>query len=302
MLRSHFAFVAALGLLAGVAVPACSDDESPSAEFIHDYCDLMMPCCAQAGLSADAGACRELLSAFSFGSSFNQSSGDKCLAAMRAASSNPDFCNLDDDIVQDDGACEAVFSTGSSGGSVAPGGACESDFDCASTAQGEGECHHHWEGEEQGWTCVAVADGQAGSTPCIGTRDGAMTSYTYTGRPPLLGYVCDAANGVYCDQESTECTAMKTVGEACSYADRCVEAAYCNSEAGTCEARKPIGADCSIYTSECESSAYCSESGQCAAKRTNGESCTSYEQCMSNSCNDNVCAPDDLGLMFICGS
>ena len=305
MFRSRLLLVLSLGLGAAFVVSACSDDDSSESEqFISDYCSLLMPCCKQAGLSGDPSDCKMILTAFTAGAGFNEAKGDQCIAAMRAASANPDFCSMDDDVLEDNGACDDVFDDGGSSGSVQPGGECESSSDCADTAEGEGYCYHDYRDGVSYETCMVVADGVEGSAPCIGTRDGNMTSYSGgDGPPPTMGYICDEADGLYCNYESGVCEAKKAIGESCSsYTVRCVDGAYC--EGGVCTAQHPAGGECSSsYSDECVETAYCDDdANQCKEKLPDGAACTSYEQCLSNSCSNDKCEPQtDFGIALFCG-
>lgn len=292
-----------MGVVSCFAFAACSDDdESSSSGFVSEYCDLMMRCCSEAGYSSNPSQCKALLGALTSSASYSASNGEKCLAAMRAASSHPDFCKMDDDILDDGGACEKVFSEGGSSGSVQPGGECESDSDCADSAQGEGECYHYWEDSASYQVCVIIAEGQAGSDPCIGTRNEDYTSYEGSGPPPEMGYVCDEADGLYCDSTSRKCVAFRAVGESCSYSERCGNDAYCNSE-GVCAARLSAGSPCtSTYGDECVETAYCDEDSMtCKQKLEGGAPCTSSDQCLSDWCvNDKCDAGGDFGMDLFC--
>ena len=305
MLKTRLLSVFALGFASALVASACSDDDPSAAEtFINDYCNLMMPCCKQAGLSSDPSDCKGMLAAFTMGASYNESKGNECIAAMRAASSSTEFCSMDDDVINDNGACNDVFSSSGSSGNVQPGGKCEMDSDCASTAQGDGECYYYWENEVSYEVCMIVAVGQADSGPCIGTRSGNMTMYSSSGAPPTMGYICDEADGLYCDSDSEKCVAMRPIGAACSYSDRCVEAAYCDSSTGECAAKVAIGSTCtSSYGEECVDTAYCDETTmQCTARRADGAACTASRQCLSDMCSNDECeANADLGMSLICG-
>jgi len=290
-------------LALGVTAFACSDDDSTSSEaFVNDYCDLLMPCCAEAGLSSDPSSCRMMLSALTAGAEFDQSKADACLSAMRAASSHPDFCSMDDDVLDDGRACDGTFSE-SGDGSVPPGGQCDFDSDCASSDQGDAECHHYYQDDVSYEVCMIVADGQAGSTPCIGTRTEDWLMYTTSGKPPELGYVCDKADGLYCDDTET-CAALRKVGESCTSDDDCEMTAFCDSSANACAPRHAVGQPCtSTWSDECVTDAYCDETtSTCQAKREAGDACTSYEQCKTDDCTNEVCRPNtDIGLSLICG-
>ena len=300
MLIRRFGSALLMGVVSCVAVAACSDDDESSSgsAFISEYCQLLMPCCTQAGYSSDPGQCKALLTAaVSSGLEYNESKGEECLAAMRAASSDPDFCTKGPG-----DACDDAFSNGNSG-TVQPGGPCESDSDCADSDQGKGECYHYYEDSASFEVCVIVADGQADSEPCIGTRNESYTMYNSSGPPPTLGYICDEADGVYCDSSSQKCVAFRAVGEACSYSDRCANDAYCTSES-VCALRLAVGSTCtSTYGDECVKTAYCDEDTMtCKQKLEGGAACTSSDECLSGWCTNNKCdeESDNLGYGMLC--
>lgn len=302
-----FRFLSMLSVLAAApfVVFACSDDDpSPISQFAEAYCDLMMPCCREAGLNSNPQNCRMWISWAGSDSSFDEAKGNACLAAMRAASSKPEFCTLEDDVVEDDGACSEVFT---SVGTVQPGGACEWDEDCAGSPEGPGECRSYDEGQERFSMCIIAADGRAGDAPCIATRNGSITFYEYTDKPPLFAYICDEANGVHCDKvgETYTCVARPVLGEPCSNFESCVQTAYCDPVSDTCVERLPPGSACTD-DGECEDAAFCDDSGNvwtCTAKRPVGATCTSFTECASGWCEDGKCdgGSANIGLQLLCG-
>jgi hypothetical protein len=223
---------------------------------------------------------------------------------MRAASSNPDFCNLDGNVVEDDGACNEVFT---SVGTVKPGGACEWDDDCVSSPEGTGECQSFYEGEERRSMCVIIADGKAGDAPCIATRNGSFTFYVGSGAPPLFAYICDEGKGMHCDKvgEAYTCVARPVVGEPCSNFESCVQTAFCDPATETCVDRLPPGAACTD-DGQCVDTAFCEDSSNvwtCTAKRPKGATCTSSTECASGWCEDGKCdgGSANIALQLMCG-
>jgi len=288
---------------------ACSSDDdnasSGASSFIAAYCDMLMPCCVEAGLGANSSNCQQFLSAFSIGYTYNAAQGDACLEAMRAASSQPDFCSGGSS-AGDSTACNSVFSS-SSTGTKAPGEACEDDQDCAPSSKGEVDCHYTWTMTENGSsetrTCMVLMDGSEGSAPCVGTVEGNTTWYSGSsdGPPPAEGYLCDMAKGLYCSSSTTACTKLAAIGEDCFQAE-CVGGAYCDYSSGKCAAQVPAGGDCTSYDS-CVDTAYCAESNQCVARLPNGSACETSESCLSQSCVNKKCeGSGDLGMTMLCGN
>jgi hypothetical protein len=286
-----------LSLASALVVAACSDDDpSPTEAFAEDYCALLMPCCKEAGLSNDPSSCEMLIGWAATQGKFNESKANECLAAMRAASTDPNFCSMSDGVYEDSDACDDVFD--SQGGSTQPGGTCEMDSDCAGSAQGEGACMSYYEGDVRRTVCMIMADGNPGDGPCVATKDGNVTWYSPgEDPPPALGYICDQGKGTYCDDSTTKCEALVAVGSPCTYGTPCVEGAYCSS--GTCQPSLPAGSACTS-DDECGEKHYCDEF--CKAQLPAGSPCTSSDQCDGGWCTNNKCdGSDDIGLAFVCG-
>src|SRR5687767_6414728 len=95
-------------LVAGALLFSCGDGggANTTTEFIASYCSLLQPCCAMAGLKADGQQCRTLLGAFA-PAGYTASAGEACLAALRAASGESDFCS--GGLERADSACDKAF-------------------------------------------------------------------------------------------------------------------------------------------------------------------------------------------------
>lgn len=303
-----------LGLLAG----ACSSSSSSGAsDFVGQYCDLEMPCCAKAGLSTNGSQCRAFLGAFTNSSSYDAAKGDACLKEMRAAQSNPDFCTGSSSLAP---SCNGVFAT-SGGGTKKPGEACDTDSNCATSSQGKVRCASSYDSKgARTSVCQLQIPGKEGDAPCGGTIDGNSTYFSgssSSGAPPAQIFTCDVKDGIYCkssfatDAPPASCTRIAAIGAACegsssSYA--CVKGAYCDFVTSTCKAKASVGQPCS-GSDTCADGAYCDtssgSSSTCLAQLAEGADCTSSSQCISDTCNNKKCAKGstgDLGLAFICGA
>jgi hypothetical protein len=212
---------AVLAFVAGVAAFACNSGGGSSASsasgFEQQFCSLLSPCCSQAGLSSDPSHCQELLSAFTSSSGYSASSGQACLDGLQAESSKGTLCS---DLGGDVPACNQVFS-GSTGGTVGPGQVCTTSSDCATGAGGSATCFDQTTfldggGTAQTATCVQTQTGTVGDSPCLGTKNGDVTFFSWgNGVPPGMAYVCDETQGSTCDSTTMKCTALASSGQPC---------------------------------------------------------------------------------------
>jgi len=289
-------------LVAGSAVgAACSSSNGSSNDFANRYCAELSPCCAAAGLPTDGATCRAFVSAYATSASFDASAADACVDETHAAVNGSAGCQG----AEDDSAtpsCAKVFASKS--GTTAPGGTCTTDSDCAPASNGTVRCASIFVGTSSISKCQVDMVGKAGDSPCVGTKEGAVTSYVGTSSSdvPPQGYVCDVANGVFCDPTSGACKALANVGDSCADA-QCVDAAYCDGT-GKCVARIAVGASCAGGEDTCVTTAWCDPtSGVCATKLAQGQACSDNRACSSGDCTNEKCAPADaIGLAFICGS
>jgi hypothetical protein len=302
-----FAFAATI-VIACSGGTAGSGGGQSSSSFVTDYCNIYAPCCAKAGKRTDGQVCAAFFNAFTSGENYDPVKGQQCLDAARAASNNPDFC----DKGFDDTVCNGVY-TKPGGGNAQPGAACTTDSDCAADpGGGKVDCYTDFDskgGETK--TCQVQLVGKAGDTPCLGTKDGNLTSYAFSSDntpPPAKGYICDVSNKVYCDSTSKACKAIAEVGEDCSsgassYA--CVKTAYCDFSTKKCVARIAVGGDCTANSQACADKSYCDQtSKKCTAQLGAGAPCESSQQCESSSCVNKACGSGgtDLGTVLLCGN
>lgn len=276
------------------------DDDDAQSQFVHDYCELQTAtCCQQSGKTYDAQACETLL-LFGSPSGFDRSAGDHCIAALRAANPSPTFCTDHGGKTVSD-ACDTVFPR--NGGSVAPGGACTSETQCAPVANGEAQCVFASDDfNSDARICQAQIRGAEG-VDCDGERasSGFETTTTYTSHAPQIN-VCWDDDNLYCSATTKTCTARGQIGGACNSADynscpadaycapkdegadaeyvckalgkegeactpyyraTCGKGLYCHPTQKTCTAVTPAGAACSDQTGECGADAFCQE-GTCS--------------------------------------
>jgi hypothetical protein len=320
---THILVVGALGALVSAAAcggstggggggssGATTSDPVDETTFADQFCTLLEPCCADAGLSTNGQSCRVWIALAASQGSYNASAAGACLAAGRAASGQPGFCTN----AVDPPSCSQVFRKT---GTVAAGGACAKDSECAPSADGNKvQCFVQTQfvdgGTSQTGACeVQIQTGAAGTSPCVGTFSGGMgvtvTQYDWSGEPPpATAYLCDANSGVHCDGKTHACTAAAPVGASCSTTTDCVSSAYCNFGGGPaqCVPRVALGAACTGSAS-CVADAYCDTTGHCASQLASGAACGTNKQCQSGSCINGACAQGNsganLGLQLFCG-
>ncbi len=262
-----------------------------AAEFAAQYCQILEPCCADAGLSTSGSQCRSQIVGAAASLGFSPVAGHACLDAMLAASKSGSFCT---DFLGVTPQCEYLFG----GQAVAPGEPCTNDSECARAASGSALCFTTG-------TCVQTQTGAAGQGPCVATAfRGATASVQWSGQPPVTGYTCDVADGVSCNPVTHECTALAATGHPCQADWGCVTSDYCAS--GSCQPRVAVGAACGNASGECVDTAYCDffSSWICKPMLPNGSACTGASMCQSSYCNDNAkCASNStIPLAMTCGT
>ncbi|MGD0529258.1 MAG: hypothetical protein ABSE49_29230 [Polyangiaceae bacterium] len=308
-----------LGFLAAVVGPlvgvACSSSsggsgQGPAAnggDFATDFCNLIEPCCAQAGLSTSGTLCLAFAGEAAASGSYDATAGQACIAGMQAESGTPALCmNLGNDIP----ACSQVYAT--KGGSTPPGGTCMQDSDCAIASGGGATCFDDFTfddgGSTQTETCIQTMVGSAGDGPCIGTVEGAVTTYSWggTGAPPTTAYTCDNASDLTCDATTQKCLALGDTGATCTSDSDCVTTDYCNFDTATaaCAPRFADGAACGEDSTGCVTTDYCdTTSATCKPLLAAGTACSTSQQCASTECVNGSCgAANNLGLQLLCGT
>lgn len=274
--------------------------------FIAQICEQYMPCCTKAGKPSDGAQCRSFYGAFAASATYDAAAADKCLAEIKGQASSPTFC---DDGMSSSKApsCNGVFNAGSTG-TKKPGETCESDDDCAPSAEGQVECRSVFTSGATIKKCQLQIVGKAGDGPCLGTVDGNMTSYNSSGDTDVQprGYLCNVASGLRCDGTTDKCTAIPKLGEACTSSGSysCTKDAYCDSTAKQCVARKTAGATCDGFSEQCADGTYCDNATKkCTTSLAIGAPCTSSMQCASKSCVNSACAAPggSLTTAFLCG-
>ena len=281
-----------------------SSSASSESAFADQYCNLVEPCCAGAGLSMNVAACHSFFSyAASQSSGYNASAGAQCLDAIRSAKGNPQFCMIAGAFPQ---ACHVVF-TGTPG-SRQPGQPCTADAQCAHAAGGVAACVDRFNGHSGAasssdtQTCEQALVGSVGDSPCVGTLSGGTTvSASFEVLPPGVPvYLCDDGAGTLCDSTLT-CASPVGVGGSCGFSSDCVSNAYCDAHE-KCVDRLPDGASCNGLDFDCETTSYCDSNSQtCTALLGTGAACNTDMQCQFDNCVNNACVGGSLLLVAVCG-
>lgn len=292
-------------------VAACSSSSgsgnaSSASGFGQEFCQLLEPCCADAGLSTSGTLCEAFVEAAANKGTYNPSAGQACISALQAASKSSTFCtDFGGNLPQ----CNDVLG---GSGAAGPGKPCTTSSDCAPAPGGSALCYSVTNfvdgGTNSTSTCVQTQTGKSGQSPCVGTVQGDTTYFSLTGgSPPDTGYTCNVADGVYCDSSTQTCTALGTTGQTCTGNQECVASDYCgfSSTGGqSCQPRTPVGSSCgSGGNNQCVAGSYCDPSSfVCAVQLANGAACSTSQQCASGTCNNGKCSgTNNLALGLLCG-
>jgi hypothetical protein len=260
-----------IGLFAAVAgFAACGSpepEEPPANEnaearfataFVDAFCDGLEACCGLETRAFNRAACEDSTRAAlalerpsTTAVRFDQTAADACLANLRSAL--PTCAGVERE------PCNRILV-----GTVATGGACESERECAPVAGATVSCLNvcratrrarvdedcmrtcraandcgRLEGEPpvdltnvSNWADCYVDDGLA----CVG---GKCVRGPGAGSACLGDVVCDA--GLSC-RDARTCSPYSAIGQPC---DRCAPAAYCETLSNTCAEKLPLGASCS---------------------------------------------------------
>jgi hypothetical protein len=283
----------------------CSGLSDTAQSFIDQYCALVAPCCAKAGLTSD---CALTVTSAAQQATYDATAGMSCLAALTVQKSDANFCGGLAVITGSQTpwavipACAPAFQ---SAGVTAAGQACNTDSDCAPGPNGGAICLRSLvPGDGGGFTSTQTCQLLTGKVgvACFGTYFNGGTE----SNPSLAGALCDQSQGVMCDdQPSTAvgspltsglCVAGGAPGASCNSNSMCdPAAAYCNFAAGgICVMRLPLGAICTgTLFSECAGNAYCNDtSKKCTALGGAGAACspsTYPSDCLSGFCNGGTC-------------
>ena len=271
-------------------------DPSTLDGFFAALCASEAPCCVEGGFSADPAECLSFFRSLQVDVTYDAAKGADCVEWLRASTRDYTIClgtqtppaSCDDALVAPQG--ERL-----------PGDTCSTPADCAPSTEGEVDCHLELLSSTTTMKCQLQIRGKAADAPCLGTRDDTGTSgLVFEGGAPARGYICNLADGLYCD--GTACAPTSPVGGPCDETHLCDNASYCDFGAGACVARRALTAPCDA-DGQCLKSLYCNpENDACATRLATGAACTDSAQCASSICSNGSCYADDagLGLDLIC--
>lgn len=268
---------------------AGAHDPSTLEGFFGALCASDGPCCVDQGARADPKACLDFFQAIGAGITYDAVNGADCVKWLRAATHDYTVCLGTE---PPPASCDKAFGAAAPvGGTHLPGEACSSLSECAPSAEGEVDCHFQ-SAETTTRICQLQLRGHAGDAPCLGTRDEMGTSGAVPeGGAPARGYVCDLADGVFCN--GTACAPLSPLGGACNELQWCDLSTYCDNGTGTCVARQPVAAPCD-WDGACLTGAYCDDAtDSCAMRLAAGASCTDSAECASYLCSNGACYDND---------
>jgi hypothetical protein len=271
--------------------------------YAQGFCDLLEPCCADAGLGTGGVFCNAWIQSQASKGGYDPASGQACLQALQQEPGATFCASLTGGVP----ACSTVFGAG---GAVQPGQPCKQDGDCAVVLGGGATCYKQDAfvdgGAAQTQTCVQTTPGKAGDGPCIGdVESAAVTVYGWSGQgpPPGQAYVCSLADGLTCSDATQQCTAQVDVGGACSTDTDCVATAYCadSGSSGQCVARLADGASCTAAPTGCLATSYCDASSDaCTPFVAPGSPCSADPQCQYG-CSGGACNQGGTGSVSLAG-
>lgn len=265
--------------------------------FANAYCAAFTECCEGAQLSTDGKGCRAMLAPAVASAPFNQTEAKRCIDGIDAAKADGLFCRT---LAGDVSSCKKVFA---SSGSKQPGEACESD--CAPHADGPVEClPFNTLPRNKINSCVLTKKGFAGSSACVATVRGNATlprTTPLTGPAPTQGYVCEEADGLFCDEKSEACALLKSAGTECKSTEECEKETFCHFATQRCSAKQPEGGACYTGSNECADGLYCHDRVCTRAKAVAGGACTEDAECLSTFCMNRVCSASNPSLAYVCG-
>jgi hypothetical protein len=276
-------------LAAGVSLLACAGSDGGAREFVTAYCNLLLPCCSEEGLPASVNACVKFYDIF-IGLPFDAAIAQSCLEKARNAAKESTFCTSPP-------LCDDAFILPN--GTVPPGQPCVLGNQCAAPPGGQAICSLDTQ------TCTQLTRGQLGEQPCAGTVDSVTTTFNGLPGGPLHAFLCQISDGLYCDSNTRQCTALATTGQSCPPAP-CVAGDYCgpldpwNFNPGSCTPLLADGAPC-LNTVECLPQSCCDPTTMtCNPRVAFGAACTVDDQCLTGNCTNGSCGPSAF-LSLFCG-
>jgi len=275
----------------------CSGGSDAAQMFATEYCALIDPCCTAAGLGSQ---CAGQLGGAVFDYDFDPAAAATCLDALHARQAGADFCaglatvsqswNNDSAVLPE---CVGVFKK-RGGGTVAPGGTCTDDTDCAPGPTGRSACVFDVfrAGAAGGFAEICVEISPTPGDACLGTA-ASGSGFSGVTTPPADGVFCDRDRGLICDDATLICVAAPVLGDHCTSSIECESAStYCDFDTSSCATKRVAGQSCANYFGQCVDGTYCNRTtSQCTAQGGKGASCSS-ENVLPSACKAGYCGSD----------
>jgi hypothetical protein len=263
--------------------PGIRIEDFPTA-YADALCNNIGPCCEKEGYVYNAMTCRakaeyilrsEVASTQRQGLPYDPMGARACVDTVASLARS---CSADNAEATYKAACGRVYA-----GPQAEGAVCTSGYQCAS-----GVCLTEQDPSHCGGPNSSPVRGKLGdscnATCYLSSKDGTLGCYpSFSG--PQMGIVqCFADEEMFCDRQTSICTANADVGQECSLTIGCRRDAAC--ENGVC-ALKREGGPC-IDEAGCPPTNYCGYSTprQCVPRKARGENCGSDRECaVGDDCN-----------------
>ena len=225
---------------------AATDTALAAADFAAAFCTLLAPCCP------DAPRCRASVAAQA---PYRAEMAEGCLAALRAAAGTPALCTAG--FAASVQTCDRVFAPVIATRRLAE--PCTTNGECQLSPQGPVRCA----GEMGMARCQVLLRGKEGDAPCVATVGGPLTVPAGdSAGNGIKGYLCHAADGLWCDDTGNRCAKTRPAGAACTSFGECGAAQTCDDASGKCAPRRGEGATCDV-DEQCPST-ICGEDNRCA--------------------------------------
>jgi hypothetical protein len=257
------------------------DEASDSSAFVEAYCRELTPCCGAGENGKTPGSgCTQIYGTMGFVADYDAAKGSACLNEVKAGKADAAFCTK---VAQLAPSCDGVFKIrSSSNGTKQPGEECETETECAPSAEGEVKCaFKSIEGDALKQACQIEVIGKVGDT-CQGVRTANGGSLKNSNEAPPKVTLCDLATS-YCSRTTQKCEPVKTVGADCTGTD-------------TYECGLPTGSRCDYATKKC------------IALKNDGDACKSSSECKSSQCSAGTCkalgssSGTDPSLLLVCAT
>jgi hypothetical protein len=193
---------------------------------------------------------------------FQPGTAQACLNIFNQLGSSCDLTSVSASI-EDDCSLAKIYL-----GTVAPGGACAVDADCA-TPSGDGvEAFSVCNTEDQGSSGGGSSGGGFCVTTTIATTVGAACAQSVSQGTPQDS---ECGAGLYCNNGL--CASLVAAGGACTFQGQCQDGLYCDQTGnGTCVAELGVNSPCPQGT-ECQDALVCDTTPKCVSPLAAGTAC-----------------------------